>query len=891
MNDFLIPLAQSAHIPELEVRWRYEMLQQRPDFAANHFPRLSELQTQRLRFHELGTQMENVAARVQRFQGGTYWLSAAQAYRTEDDWRSELRVLNAMRAQNLLGGETARYYELLLAHEPQTLVNLAGAGQQGERDASANFVVSHGDSPTARSAVTTRGHGLPPVWTRAYTALVGLYFRDTSPEVDGAFRAALGQDTIGQSLGKPVDRTQQLAGDIWFYYGGRYGEYLGSITRKENAEDYLPSGIEQTPGRAAAYETLVEYYNDAGELARAIADYDHALELNAERADIHDKLALIYWKQNDRAQARTHWGRALTILKRQVDRRQVPESFWRDFGAVVDHLGSRKIFGDFRSDVDVLLRSYMRKNGTWRNTALLRDAYKALHDDAAGVAWLLDLASVAPNPPAVVAEFADDRWIPQAQKEPIYRRMLQYRSEQLSRAQGMERDYARQDYLGWYQRWLQLLLDTRQYDRARTELEAIRREAGAEQRFLSIQLFLDAAQNRLDATLDHYRADPDHAPSLEALSSVAAELQTKKDKASARKILEYVFTMQIHEHSLTAANLLGLAEIRLDSGDLKGALELLHRATLVVGKPFENLDAAASLLLKTGHPAEAVEFLDSLIKAEPWNTAARVKLAQARLKAGQDVPAARAALLAIARSPMDVPYAVRLDAAAVAPMAERIWGSNELRLIGSGVPISSADANHPFFYEARLKAAAQTPSPALRIQLLRAALEDFPDRDPARVPLFRAAMAAGDARLGIAALGSRLFDLSARVSAPDNEEQEFRQTEYDVSAYEYRIRKIAPEERAALVAEVGSALEKVERLPDAVRYLQVALRLESSPQKKVALEKQLAEIRARLRRRQQNEARRPLIHPALEQDRVVRPMLVARSAPPPAAAPKARRTP
>ena len=889
-NEFLIPLAQAAHLPELEARWSYEMMQQQPDLAASHFPRLSELQNQRLRFHEFGVQMENVAARVPRFQGGMYWLAAEQAYRTDDDWRSELRVLTAMRSQNLLGGEVARYYELLLAHESQTLVGLTGSGSQGERDASANFVVSHGDSRTAQSAVGVRGHGLPSVWTRAYTALVGLYFRDPSPEVEGAFRTALGQDTIGQSLGKPVDRTQQLAGDIWFYYGGRYGEYLGSVTRKDNAEDYLPASIEQTPGRAGAYETLAEYYNDAGEPARAIADYDHALELTAERADIHDKLALIYWKQNDRAQARTHWRQSLSILKRQVDRRQVPESFWRDFGGVMDHLGSRKLFPDFRSDVDALLRAYMRKNGTWRNTSLLRDAYKALADDAAGVSWLLDLASVAPNPSAVVAEFADDRWIPQAQKEPTYRRMLQYRSDQLSRAQGMERDYARQDYLTWYGRWLQFLLDTRQYDRARSELDVIRAEAGAEQRFVNLQLFLDAAQGRLDATLDHYRADPDHAPSLEFLASVANELQ-KKDKPSARKILEYVFTREIQEHSLTSANLLGLAEIRLDSGDLKGALELLHRATLVVGKPFENLDAAASLLLKTGHPAEAVEFLDSLIKAEPWNTAARIKLAQARIKAGQDVPAARAALLVIARSPMDVPYAVRLAAAAAAaPSAERIWGSNELRLIGSGASISSADANHPFFYEARLKAAADAPSPAARMQLLRAALEDFPDRDAARHPMFRAAMAAKQPRLAIAALGNRIAGLSGRSTFLDDEDQQARQAESDLASQEYRLPKVAPEERAAIAAEVGSAFEAIDKWPDALRYFQVAVRLESAAQKKLSLEKQIADLRARIRRRQQNEARRPVIHPALEQDRLVRPMLLAGSAPPPAA-PKARRTP
>ena len=879
LTDFLVPLAQAARLPELEVRWRYELMLQQSDSAGNHFFNVSRIQTHRLRFHELGTQMETMANRVPRFQGGRYWLAAAQAYRSDEDWKSELRALAAMHDQNLLGAETERYYSLLLAHDPQALINLAASSSQNERDASANFIVSHGDPRTAYPAIATRGGGLPPVWTRAYTALAGLYFRDPSPGIDGAYRSALGQNTIGQSLGKPVDRTQQLAGDIWFYYGSRYGEYLGSITHQQNAEDYLPASLEQTPGRAAAYETLAQYYDDAGEHARAVTDYDHALELAPERPDIHDKLALVYWKQNDRTQARKHWRQALVILKRQVDRRQVPESFWRDFGALMDHLGSRKIFAEFRTETDALLREYVRKNGTWRNTSLLRDAYRALADDAAGVGWLLDLASVAPNPTAVVAEFADDRWIPQARKEPIYRRMMQYRADHLARAQGMERDYARQDYLGWRRRWIQYLLDTRQYDRARAELETAASEPDVGQQLVPLRLLLDAAQGRLDATLDGYRADPDRAPALDTLRGVATDLQKKKDTASARKLLEYVFTREIQEHTLTSANLLGLAEIRLDSGDLKGALELLHRVTLVIGQPFENLDAAASLLLKAGHPAEAAEFLDSLIKAQPWNTAARVKLAQARIKAGQDVPAARAALVAIARSPMDVPYALRVEAAAAAaPSSERIWGSNELKLIASGAPISAPDADHPFFYEARLKAAG-TASPAARAQLLRAAIEDFPDRKDAGIPMFRAAMAGNRPRLALAALGFDIIDLS-RSNFLEDEDQQQRQADYDLSSHEYRMARFSPQERAAIAAEVASALEQVDRLPDALRYLQVAVRLEPAPEKKPALQKRIADLRALLVRRQLNEARRPIIHPALEQDRVVRPMLLARTAPP-----------
>ncbi|MBZ5647447.1 MAG: hypothetical protein LAN37_09520 [Acidobacteriia bacterium] len=894
LNDFLVAAAQAAGIPELEARWRYELMQAAPDVAQGHMMRVSELQAKRLKFKELGIFIESMAARVPQFKRGMYTQKAVEAYRAGEDWQAELRVLTAMHSQNALGGNVQRYYELLLAHDPQTLVALAAKANPGERDASANYIVANGDSRTAQLAVGARGQGLPSVWVRAYLGLVGLYFRDASPNVDTAFRSALGESTIGERLGKPVDRTQQLAGDIWFYFGGRYGEYLGSVTRKENAEDYLPASLEQTPGRSAAYETLAEYYNEAGDAPRAIADYRHALELGGERADIHDKLAVIHWKQNNRAEAKAQWRESLAILTRQVKRRQVPETFWRDFGSVMEHLGSRKIFGEFRADVDAVLRAYLGKNGTWRNSALLRDAYKALGNDAAGVAWLLDLASVAPNPTAVVTEFVNDRWIPATYKEPIYQRVLRYKQDALSRSQGLEHDYAQQEAFHWRYLWISYLIDLKQYDRANRELEQITKSEEAGHNVEWLRLEVASALGTLDARLNEYRADPELAPPLDTLRQVASKLQDKKDKASARKILEYVFTREIQEHTLTSANLLGLAEIRLDSGDIKGALDLLHRATLVIGQPFENLDAAASLLIKTGHPAEATEFLEALVKAQPWNADARVRLAQAQIKANKDAVGARAALVAIARSPMEMPYATRLAAAAAAaPSTERIWGSNELRIIGSGAPVSAADASHAFFYEARLKAAKETTSLAVRMQLLRAAVEDFPNRDAARIPLFRAALEAKQDQLAIAALSPVMENVYSLLAARNRAEaQEEDETSGAPSTYyEFTLGKIPVSGRASIAAGIGSAMDALNRWPEAMRFLSAAVRLESAPEKKAALQKQIADLRARMRRHAQNEARRPMIHPALEQDRVVRPMVAARAAPPGPVAPIARRTP
>ena len=146
-----------------------------------------------------------------------------------------------------------------------------------------------------------------------------------------------------------------------------------------------------------------------------------------------------------------------------------------------------------------------------------------------------------------------------------------------------------------------------------------------------LDLRVAAQLGTLDSMLAAYRAEPQRAPAPEVLRTAAREISEAGDKQSARKILDLLFAREIEGHNLVAANFLGLAEIRLAVGDTAGALDLLRRLVVVVGIPFENLDPAAALLEKTGHNAEAVEFLDQLVKSAPWDASYRLRLAQAKL--------------------------------------------------------------------------------------------------------------------------------------------------------------------------------------------------------------------------------------------------------------------
>jgi hypothetical protein len=83
---------------------------------------------------------------------------------------------------------------------------------------------------------------------------------------------------------------------------------------------------------------------------------------------------------------------------------------------------------------------------------------------------------------------------------------------------------------------------------------------------------------------------------------------------------------------------------------------------------------------------------------------------------------------------------------------------------------------------------------------------------------------------------------------------------------------------------IGDAMGRLGRFADALSYYQTARRSEISPAVRKTLKRKIADTRTVLRMQYQNAGRQPLLHEALEQDRVVRPRLVARATPAPKAA-------
>jgi thioredoxin-like negative regulator of GroEL len=816
-SEALVALANAAGLADLEARWLFEEMMVHPGERHYGSSRFSKLQEQRMKYDDLAHKLLaywNVHPAESR--SNRLLIEAAHAYRSGEDEAGELAALTLAQQDGGLSGEPLeRYLEVVLKRDPERLIDVSRNGQEKERDAAANAAVASGKATLALRAVTARGNGLDPVWTKAYGGLVGLHYVNAAPpEVEASFVAALGTGTIGERLGKPGDRTQQLAGDVWFYYGTAYGEYLAAKQRGD-PEDYLPALLEGTPANADAYFKLAEYYREERKFLLALADYGHTLDLDPLRGDAEDRIAEVLWEQGKREQAIAHWKAAFQAFRKAEDER-MPETFWADVEHALANIGRRKLLNEVRKDADAALRTYFRRSGVYRSDTLLRAALEAAADPAAGVAWIVDLANSAPNRLELLGSFVDAPWLPKEHRESAYRRILE--AAEAEAVQFPLEQYRRTEAQRWHVRWIQYLVETKQSERAQTELEALPEHRAGEnsEELVSLEIRIAAQQGKVGQLVERYRRDPEKAPPLEMLLRVAGGLEPREE---ARRLLEFVYTGQLDQRSFTAANFLGLAEVRLEEGDAEAAVALLHRMTLVADEPFQDLEAAADLLAKMGRQAEARQFLEARVKAVPWDFGARVKLGDASVGKA-----------------LEAPYDLRAQVADLA-------GSTR----------------------ARLQAAEKAGDAETRIRLLRGILADEPDQVAARLAMFRAAMAAGRHQLALSAMETlaetRGFGYMLREG---NGELELDPSG-DASGF-LSESGLSTRERAAAAQQMAVAYAKTGRPKSAMVCYRLALAIEPTAEARAGLDRLMAEEKLRAR----NDLRRPVIRTGLEQERLVR---------------------
>ncbi len=844
-NDRL-ELAASAGLADLQARWCYELMMARPGQpSANYLAQLQSVQSLRMRYAELGSQLEAYWKVYPRNQGNDLLSRAASAYRSAGDEAAELRVL----AQTQ---QTPRYLELVLKSEPETLVTISGSNRAPAlRNDAAAAAVASGNVDLARRAIAARGRGLPPVWSKAYAGLVGLYYSDASPEVKAAFLAALGGGTIGERLGTRVDRNAQMAGDIWFYYGSRYGEYM-DLVKSAAAEEFLPAMLEATPGRSEAYFQTGEYYRERRNFATALTNYQLASDLAPTRADTHVRMAEILREQGKSDESIAQWRAALVAFRQIQDRGGIPPSFWTDVSAALESIGKNQLFATLREDADRLLRTYVRRNGVYMVDPLLKGALAA-----GGVPWIVELSAAAPDPVGFLGLVANAQWLPDAGREVVLRRVIELARDRVAQSHGQDREMAQGTVNDWQMQWINFLLKTKQNAKAPAALDAWKAELDESTRrnlmtqIAPLEIRVAAQTGRLDALIETYRASrpsENFASGFDFLLSIAADLRKTGDAASARKLLDFAYTRALDQQFLAAANFLGLAEVRLETGDVAGAVALLRRMTLVAGAPFENLAAAGELLEKSGRTSEAAEFWAARMRSTPWDLDARVH------RSGAEVAAVAATT--------EATYATRVAAAQAlgrARIRATNLGSAELALLSEGA-VAPAASEQPFFVAARLAAVERTTDVAARLRLLLAVAALDPTNETSRPALFRAAFEAGQYAVAVSAIEQNLRAPADQEGPPED---------FAGAAMFLPGIRLDPAQRAALARAYASALEKLDRLSNAERYFQIAVELDPAPEARAGLDR----VKAERARRSADALRRPRVTQNLEQERLVRPRL------------------
>jgi tetratricopeptide (TPR) repeat protein len=811
-----IDVASAAGITDEEASLRKQVLLDRTGsngaIADAQFNPYLQLERSRMDYSELAQTLEAYTLQLKPQNRQVAHIAEANAYRQAGDEASELRVLRQLQfANDNNTGELERYLQLLLKQDVAGFESFTAADtDKAAALAAPNYAVAHSDFKVTRASLSAHAASLGSLWENAYATLLGLYFHDASPGTEAAFHAVLGdQRTIGERIadhaGANGSGTQKLAGDIWFYYGMRYGVYRALSPEKNwpqrDPEDFLAAGLERNPS-AASFIALALAYADAGKSAAALVEYHHALELVPDSPSVYDAMAMLEWQANNKDGAIAEWREALAALNRIQDKGPAPESFWTDFALIAQHLGARKLTTQLHGDMDTVLRNYLARNGNYRSNELLRAAFTASASHNEGRAWLLSLIAAAPDPAGILSDIDTAAWLPKEEREPIYLREIEL--ARIAAAHDEKEDsYATQRLLQLQKSLAIYYVAQKQDAKAEAILQRIAALPDKQQtdgEILQAQIELAARAHTLDALLARYRESSVGPTVSQSLRHIAGVLTAQGDHASALAIWECVFDLGQSHHDLMASDYLGLVEARLElgseAGNIQAAVEVLHRETLLPGDVYENYNLAAALLEEKGHYAEAIEFLAVPAKGVPWNASYSLRLAQAELRSGKARTEAKAALASIAADSsqnydlrVQAAIALQQTSAGTEAIKKASLGSSELNLLASG-KVTPQQAQQPYFAAARIAAAdalgdsvkhdtaaSDATQRTMRTALLRQAIAISPaglsgpagyTGDALRLSIFRAEAAFGHDSTALDAIQPLLDETYAYTSPTAN---------------------------------------------------------------------------------------------------------------------------
>jgi tetratricopeptide (TPR) repeat protein len=278
------------------------------------------------------------------------------------------------------------------------------------------------DEKRAFAALDALKQVAPPLWQTAYEALAGVYWTSTQPRVTAAFDQLLGPRTVGEQLAQKAAWTTRLTGNTWFYHGSRYGEYEMTLKTPE-ADDYLQAGPEWSPAASSRYLELGDTYVEAGYREQARAEYDAALELSPQRAEIVDPLARLDWETGRKTEAIEKWKQAFDLERSRVLNTKLTPSFWTTVKNILIEANRNRIVAQVRPNADGMFAAYIRFNGGYNSTPFVEGILTDAADRARAMQWIKDL-TVDPKSASVLEELLTSPLLTVSDKDAVYRELI-----------------------------------------------------------------------------------------------------------------------------------------------------------------------------------------------------------------------------------------------------------------------------------------------------------------------------------------------------------------------------------------------------------------------------------------------------------------------------------
>jgi Tfp pilus assembly protein PilF len=608
-----------------------------------------------------------------------YDTKIADEYRLAGNMQRELEALRKAysAASGDLSASQSEWVERYL-----TLLYSTGAKSELQRIASLynphqlqliNFLIDKKEKLLALDAIERTRQS--PAWIASRSGEVGLFLKDSSPEVEPLFKTALGWKQIGALLGRTAPAGRELIGDEWYLASRNYGYWLGMVGRENDSRRFIVGEIESHPADSRGQIELASYYLNNRNTARAAEHVQLAAERDPDLTTVKVLRGRVALANRDNQGALDAWNSILkpssppsdveVYLKVMASNGFLRESLTPIGSYVTGYVNRAYRTGSGASQVEALkplLREITQKGSARTGTD------QRLADEVA--AFFHSMVSGIPADSVVARTLIDEQLLSEVALAPVYRAIHQRLADSAARVFGTERYdsgyydgntwvYPARELADWRKKFIDYLIRQGSFDEARLLIGSIEREQReiqlarppgsdsnpySEDRYDWLPLASALIQLRsgrdpqtaiaelrryagIDARQEAGESVDDARIRQRALQAYAL-LVAERREADADTFLYEAYRTAVRGSGADDASFAGLAEIEARRGRPDEAARLLK---MMAERSTDNLRAlalAGETSARINRLDDALDYREQLSKANPNDTTNRLELAR-----------------------------------------------------------------------------------------------------------------------------------------------------------------------------------------------------------------------------------------------------------------------